>query len=228
MKARIWILVLAAVVALPPAVAQQGAASDEIEYKPPVRGAPARRVGGSSRGIAELPVLSAIAPDHVGRTVSEQPALYWFVSRRTPVRVEITLADAQGAKPVLETSITSAAPGIHRFSLAEHNIRLKPGEEYLWSVSMVFDDKQRSRDIVSQGALMLVAPSAQLKSRLADAPRIAQARLFAAEGIWYDAVAALSEGIEAQPADASLRAQRAALFEQAGLKAAAAYDRRPR
>jgi hypothetical protein len=227
-RIRIWTWALAALCALPQASAQQATATDDIEYKPPVRGAPARRVGGSSRGIGELPVASVIAPDHVGRTISEQPSLYWFVSRRSPVRVEIVLIDSQGAKPVVEASIANAAPGIHRFSLAEKNIRLKPGEEYQWSVSLVFDDKQRSNDVMSQGALMLFAPSAELKARLASLPRAAQAKVLAAEGIWYDAVAALSEAIEENPADAALRAQRAALLERAGLKDAAAFDRRAR
>ena len=39
----------------------------------------------------------------------------------------------------------------------------------------------------------------------------------AGEGIWYDAVSALSVRIDADPGDAILRAQRAALFDQVGL-----------
>jgi hypothetical protein len=226
---RTALAIVLAIALLPQAAAQQKpAASEDIEYKPPARGAPARRVGGSSRGIAEIPTVSVIAPDHVGRTVSDQPALYWFISRRSPVRIEITLVDSQGTKPVVEASIVNAAPGIHHFSLAEQNVRLKPGEEYQWSVSLVWDDRQRSHDVVSQGSLMVIAPSAQLQARLAGLERGAQARVFAAEGIWYDSVAALSEAIEQRPQDAALRAQRARLFEQAGLKEAAAYDRRAR
>jgi hypothetical protein len=190
-----------------------------------VRGAPARRVGGSSRGGDELPMIAVIAPDHVGYTVSDQPSLYWFVSKRSPVRVEITLIDSAGVKPVLETSVTSAEPGIHRFSLAEHNVRLKPEEDYQWSVSLVGDDQQRSNDIVSQGALKLVPPPPQLQSRLAGAPREARAGVYAAEGLWYDAITALSESIARQPADRALRAARAALLEQVGLKDAAAFER---
>lgn len=227
MNASIFALALASLLALSEAFAEQ-VATDDIEYRPPVSAAPARRVGVAVRGIGEIPVVSVIAPDHVGRTVSEQPALYWFVSRRSPVRIKITLIRAQDAKPVVETSIENAAPGIHRFDLAERNVRLKPGEEYQWSVSLVWDDSKRSRDIVSQGSLILIAPSAELKARLAGIARIGQARLFAAEGIWYDAIAALSESIEERPMEGVLRAQRAALFDRAGLKEAAAYDRRPR
>ena len=49
--------------------------------------------------------------------------------------------------------------------------------------------------------------------------------LYAEAGFWYDAIATLSEQIDANPADRDLREQRAALLEQVGLKAAAAYER---
>jgi hypothetical protein len=226
MNARLIAAALALLFVLPDASAQQPASSGTPEYKPPVRGAPARRVGGSSRGAEELPFVAVIAPDHVGHTVSEQPALYWFVSRRSPVRVEITLIDSSGIKPVVETSITSAEPGIHRFSLADHDVRLKPGEEYQWSVSLVADDKQRSNDVVSQGSVQLVAPSPQLQARLAGLPLSAQARVYAAEGVWYDAIAAISESIAREPDNRELRTARAALLEQVDLKDAAAFERR--
>ena len=225
---RIALLAWVVAIGLPlgDALAQAAAATaDDIEYKPPTRGAPARRVGGSSRGTEKLPVIAVLAPDHVGLTVSEQPALFWFVSQATGVRIEITLIDSQGVKPIVETSIARAAPGIYRFSLAEFNVRLKPDEEYQWSVSLVPDEGQRSTDIMSQGAVKLVALPRELAARLAGLPTDAHAKAFASAGIWYDAFAALSEAITRTPADRSLREARAALLDQVGLSFAAAYER---
>jgi hypothetical protein len=51
------------------------------------------------------------------------------------------------------------------------------------------------------------------------------ARLYATAGLWYDTIAALSELIDTRPQDTALRQQRAAVLEQEGLTAAAAYDR---
>src|SRR5262249_9720599 len=51
-------------------------------YKPPLRGAPGGRVGGGTRGsgsVRDVFILSALAPDHMGLTVAEQPSLYWFI-----------------------------------------------------------------------------------------------------------------------------------------------------
>jgi hypothetical protein len=49
---------------------------------------------------------------------------------------------------------------------------------------------------------------------------------YAASGVWYDAVDALSQAIQRNPADRRLRRQRSSLLEQVGLKDAAEFDRR--
>lgn len=196
------------------------------QYKPPVRGAPARRVGGGTRGAEQsLPSLAVLAPDHVGHTVSMQPALYWYLSKPTAVRIELTLVDENATDPVLERTVTDASPGIHRLNLADYAVALKLGEEYQWSVSLIPDPRERSNDIVATTALRRVAIPPALQSGAAGIRREDLPALYAAEGIWFDAVAVISELIAANPADAKLREQRAALLDQAGLAEVAAYDR---
>jgi hypothetical protein len=92
---------------------------------------------------------------------------------------------------------------------------------------VVVDPAQRSRDVVTTGAIMRVEPPAALRESLAAAPPERRAALLAGDGIWYDALATLSEAIGARPDDARLRAQRLAILEQAGLGEAAAFERRP-
>src|SRR5690348_9250287 len=59
-------------------------ASSLPAYTPPTRGAPSRRVGGSSRGTASnLPNVTVLVPDEVALTTSDQPTLYWFLSKPT-------------------------------------------------------------------------------------------------------------------------------------------------
>ena len=43
---------------------QSGA--QDVEYKPPARGAPKARVGGSTRGMTSALTMTVIAPDHTG------------------------------------------------------------------------------------------------------------------------------------------------------------------
>jgi len=233
MKRAAILLMLA--LGLPAAHAQQPPPqpSAEAEAKPPVyvppqRGAPSRRVGGSSRGASDkLPTVMVLVPDHVGLTVSDTPALYWYLSKPTAVRIEVTLVDDRGEAPLIEFAVAKAAgPAVHRIDLARRAVHLKPGIEYQWSVAVVPNPNERSNDVMAGGVLMRVEePATVAARRKAGASKEEIARLLAAEGIWYDSIALYSELIEAQPADRKLRAARAALLEQVGLKEVADFDR---
>jgi hypothetical protein len=200
------------------------AASDPPTYKPPPRGAPSGRVGLGTRSIHPPPQVWALAPDHTGLTTRDQPSLYWYVLKPVASRIEITAFTSQGIKTLLDESVASpVAAGVQRMDLARYGVRLEPGVEYRWSVSLEGDPKQRSNSV----AIEFVAASPALAQRIASTPRTERAAVYAGEGIWYDAIAALGELIEQSPNDAALRMQRAALLEQVGLKEAAAGDKRP-
>lgn len=208
---------------------QVAQASPAPSYVPPLRGAPSRRVGGSSRGVDQtLPFISVVAPDHVGLTISEKPVLYWFISKPTRVMLEITLIDENGVKPMLELPVVQVeGPAIHSLDLARHGIVLKPGMEYQWTVTLVPDAKERSGDVISGGVIKLVTPPPTVREMLAKAnlAELPPATL-AAEGLWYDAIHVLSQKIASQPGNKELRAERAALAEQVGLREIADFDRK--
>jgi Domain of Unknown Function (DUF928) len=201
--------------------------ADTVIYKPPKRGAPGGREGAGTRGFGELPTLAALAPqNHTGLTVQEQPVLYWYLSQETRHPVEVILTDRQSVKPLLDIRLDPPLqPGMQRVRLADYNIRLAPGVLYKWSMSLVLDAAQRSYDVMNAGTIERVELPNQLRGQLAHANKMTTARVYAAEGLWYDAIAALSELIDTMPQDATLRQQRAAVLEQEGLTAAAAYDR---
>jgi hypothetical protein len=164
-----------------------------VVYQPPKRGAPGGRVGGGTRGIQrDVFVLSVLAPDHSGLTISEQPIL----ETRLPAPVQA---------------------GVHRVRLADHNIRLKPGAAYQWSVTVIPDSDRRSKDILAGGTIERVDVPDDLKAKLTTANKSELLSLYAEAGFWYDAVAAISEMIEAAPQDQALRKQRATLLSQVGL-----------
>jgi hypothetical protein len=205
-----------------------GTTAGSPTYTPPQRGAPQRRVGGSSRGPADaLPNVRVLVPDHVALTVSEQPALYWYLSKPSNVRVEIVLLDDKGESPLIEYAVANAAgPAVHRVDLAQHKVMLKPEVEYQWSISVVPNPNERSSDVMAGGALKRVAMPAKIATlRSSGASKEELARSYAAEGIWYDAIALYSELIEQNPKDPKLREARAGLLEQVGLKDIAQFDR---
>jgi hypothetical protein len=152
--------------------------------------------------------------------------LYWYLSQETRHPVEVILTDRQSVKPLLALRLDPPLqPGMQRVRLADYNIRLAPGVLYKWSVALVIDAAQRSYDVMNAGTIERVELPNQLRGQLAHANKMTAARVYATEGLWYDTIAALSELIDTRPQDTTLRQQRAAVLEQEGLTAAAAYDR---
>ncbi|HEU4345454.1 MAG TPA: DUF928 domain-containing protein [Candidatus Binatia bacterium] len=194
-------------------------AADAPVYKPPKRGAPGGRVGGGTRGTQrDVFVLSVLAPDHSGFTTSEQPSLYWFISAPTSLPVELTVMDPQGVKPILETRLSSPVkPGVQQVRLADYNVRLEPGAAYRWFVAVVPDADRRSKDILAGGAIERVETPDELKAKLAQSAKKDMPFVYAEAGIWYDALRAMTELIDAAPQDQELRKQRAAMLAQVGL-----------
>jgi Domain of Unknown Function (DUF928) len=197
-------------------------------YRPPVRGAPASRVGGGSRGTGGITgELSVLAPDHTGLTTRSQPTLYWYLSKPANARLDVTVINDEKIDPLLEQVIgIPKSAGIQSLDLATVGTKLKPGVEYRWFVSLTPDEAQRSNDIVASGTIEYVMPDAGLESQTAKADELTLARIYAEDGIWYDAIDSVSRAIQQNPGDASLHAQRAAMLEQVGLKSAADYDRK--
>jgi hypothetical protein len=200
-------------------------------YKPPkpTRGSFPRNLTGAAtrgRGAADSPLVLALAPDHLGLTVNEQPNLYWFLEKDAAIRVDFTLIDEESVNPLLE--ITVAGPlrgGIHTVRLADHGLSLQPGRWYEWSVAVVTGGRDPSEDRISRGFITRTAVPAGLPAQLEERGPDEAVHVFAESGLWYDAVTALSVGIERHGEKPSLRRARAALLEQVGLTPVASYDR---
>ena len=197
--------------------------AEDFVYKPPMRGAPAARIGGGTRGIGDVALeLVVLAPDHTGLTTKEQPTLYWYVSEAVPSKLEVTLINDENIDPELEEVVaTPGSAGIQSIDLAKTGAKLESGLEYRWFVSVIADPGQRSNDIVASGTIQRISPGSELKARIAGADERSLVRVYAEEGVWYDAIDTLSRLIEKSPDDAALLQQRAALLEQVGLQAAA-------
>ncbi|MBX3331606.1 MAG: DUF928 domain-containing protein [Nitrospira sp.] len=200
--------------------------SKPVLYVPPRKGAPAPglRRGGGTRGMNKsVPMISLLVPDHVGFTLHEQPVLFWFTPTNHNLIYEFTLIADNAETPIIETKLQSPSRGgIQQIRLADYNVKLLPGERYQWSVALVMDPDEPSANVVAKGAIERVDRSKleqPLPSNMgkADAPR-----RYAEAGVWYDALMAISDLMQTNPADVELRQQRASLLEQGGLGEVAA------
>ena len=139
--------------------------------------------------------------------------------------IEFTLIEEQGVRPLLETPIGfPEQPGVQCIRLARYGVFLQQGVEYKWFVALVPDRERRSKDILAWGAIERIAFSEALHAELVSASDEKAPSIFAKAGLWYDALAAISDLIDASPNDTVLRKHRASLLEQVGLTEIARYE----
>ena len=202
---------------------QQMSQGDVPIYKPRKQSTPKGRVGGGIRG-GDGPALYVLAPDHVGFTKDEQPSLFWYLSKPTSLPLEFTLIDGRAVKPVIETKLNAPAqPGVQRISLKDLGIKLEPGVQYKWFVTLQVGAEASSKDVVAGGTIERI-PFLEALPHL-EVPKNGEAVFrYAEAGLWYDAIATISEMIEKTPDDRKLRKQRASLLQQVGLWEVARYD----
>lgn len=194
-----------------------------VKFRPPTTGAPSVRVTGGSRGSGDTTLtLDVLAPDDIGVTTREQPSLFWFQSQPANAKFELTLLQDNKINPLVQVTVErSSKAGIQRMKLSDHGVKLSAGVEYQWVVALVSDPDNRSTDLVASGVIKRIEPAAELKEKIAKAAPVSLPGVYAEAGIWYDALAVLSDQIEAQPENKALRETRADLLRQVGLKAAA-------
>jgi Domain of Unknown Function (DUF928) len=209
-------------------VSSPTAGTAKLFYKPPAAaGNIPARVSGGARGGGTDAVLIAVVPNHVALTTQAQPSLFWFQSKPAKAKFELTVVEPKKPKPLVSLTAPQAdKPGIHRVKLAKHKVELQPDVAYEWSVAIVPDAENRSRDVIAKGVIKRINPPGDLANRVAQMGDLERAEAYAQAGIWYDAFESVSNAIEAHPDDASLRAQRASLLQQVGLSEAAALDKK--
>jgi hypothetical protein len=211
------------------APAAQGAAAVSAApplYRLPKLGKPRGRIGGGRRGpLAGTANLQALVPDHVGGTTAGQPSLYWYLAEPVAegVAIELTLIDERSIDPLVDAKLERpAAPGLQRIRLADYGVTLEPGQEYQWSVSVVPDPEDRSKDVVTTGWIERVPAPAGLAERLASAGPDGAVAIYGEAGLWYDMLDAAAGPVQERPDAEASRRQLAQLLEQAGLPAEAA------
>ncbi len=188
-------------------------------YKPPLRGMPDSRVGGSDRGSdSRYPLITALVPRHTGATVMEQPVLYWHLSRKCDYPIEITILDDTAVGPLWQTQMSPPIEaGIHKIRLSDGKVRLAVGKTYKWFVAIIIDSEHRSKDIVAGGDIERISLSSALQARLSDGSSQENVSTYAEAGIWYDALNTLNDMIAISPDRQHLKAEQAHLLKQVGI-----------
>ena len=217
-----------------PSVAQTGAGDQAVVYVPPKRGAPTGRVSGATRGATsgsastpadKAPRILALAPEGVARTEHEQPTLYWFAASAIADGAELEITADRTLKTLLTMKLPGPiAAGINAIPLAGTAARLATGTVYTWTLTAIVSRSDPMKNEVVSSQIERVSSVHLLHRPPPPSDALATASFYARGGVWYDAIDALSRGLQLAPGNAQLRRARASLLNQGGLATVAAID----
>ncbi|XHX76381.1 MAG: DUF928 domain-containing protein [Stenomitos frigidus ULC029] len=197
----------------------------------PRRGAPTGRIwGGGSRGTCP-PVaqpLTALVPVYElnsegirpswALTVSDRPTFWFYVpyTLTQDLPVEFVLEDSQ-RKDIHKTSLTQngASPGIVRVQWPATAPPLKSGEQYRW----YFLIQCNSIATHVEGVVERLPLPPDLQRQLQGKGLKEQAEIYAANGIWYDALTTLAEFRRSKLGNTDALANWQSFLQSAGLEA---------
>lgn len=206
----------------------------------PDNGAPTGRPrGAAGRGnncALEQPPLTALVPTTEqslgkeqrevtyvwGKTVAEYPTFWFYVpySHASLRSVEFVLQDAEDNN-VYQTPVKlPEIPGVVSLRLPSTSTPLKLGKLYHWFFkTKVGCDVQKPSGIEDyvEGWVQRVPLSPTLARQLETATLQQRLTIYAANGIWYEALTTLAELRLVAPKDATLNAKWAKLLQSAGL-----------
>lgn len=194
------------------------------------KGAPiGRRRGAAGRGncLAVNPPLTALVPaagtlpvsNVWGLTVTKHPTFWFYVpySDTSASSGEFVLQD-EADNDVYRALITlPERPGVVSLRLPSTSAPLELGKLYHWYFKVNCDQQATSGPVFVEGWVQRVTPSPTLESQLAAATPQQQVALYAANGIWHEALTSLAKLRQVNPEDTALTTDWAELLQSAGL-----------
>ncbi len=199
----------------------------KVKYNVPSFGTPRTRAQHAGRGAEGkvLPKIDVLLPDHLAGTLRERPVLFWFISESTDLPCELKFSDDQVKDQLWTRSQRVTQPGIMSVAWPD-DAGLKPDRKFIWGAILIVDAVDTDKNPQASGKLMRVAAPPGLEQNLASATTPVQRfEILADAGLFCDALAEISDAIDANPNNRELRLLRADFLDQAGLTEAAEFER---
>lgn len=178
-------------------------------YSKPVtpRMAP-NQIGGASRGLDGSVTLYA---PRLGKSYTTHPKFYWSAADNQKIKFQ--LMNSAG------DVVYEATPATSHLEYPADAPALTPGETYRWTVQWdpnPLDPTSPPASFILLGGSDRTAITQQLASinGSTKADRIARAKIFVDNQVWYDAISAYSALIEQYPNDQTLRDARSTIYQQ--------------
>jgi hypothetical protein len=203
---------------LPPQTIARGkVASSKILFKPPANDKrPNRTVGAGSRGgqcpqdLASAPVSSELSnqltmmalvpPSNTGLTVSERPTFWMYLPQTSAKQVVLSLQKEDASSHSQWVFPVPSTAGVVGLQPPADAPPLKIGETYQWAVVLVCGDRPNPNDPAIAAWVQRVSPSQSIPQSTA----LDLAAWNGEQGLWYDMLTALGQGLRAKPTHPAL------------------------
>ncbi|HEY9674162.1 MAG TPA: DUF928 domain-containing protein [Waterburya sp.] len=170
---------------------------------PPDIGKPQTTTGGGSRGCesedeqkqptsSQQQKLIALIPSNGwGLTTSDRPTFWFYVAYSRQLSGEFVLQD-EAERTIYQTRLTmTGTPGVVSFSLPSTVAPLEIGKRYRWYFNIYCQPEQVP--VFVEGWIKRAEPNPTLNSQLEKATPQQRVSLYAAEGLWYNALSLSAE-----------------------------------
>jgi len=184
---------------------------------PPDIGEPGQRSEAGSRGCknvdkqfptdAQKQRLTALVPVYsdselvLGTTIAATPTFWFYIPERSPFPAKFVLRDKDG-KLIYQTDVMlSQTPGVVSLPLPKTVAPLEIGKQYRWFLKIYC--KAQDPPAFVEGWIQRISLNPGLKSQLEKATPRDRVALYAANGIWFEALSTASELRHHDPKDNS-------------------------
>jgi hypothetical protein len=181
---------------------------EPIQYRAPadraVRGFPHE----SFRGEASSVSLAAWVPDHVARTATPQPMLFWQIDGRLSDADQLgfVITSETEPEPLYEAKFPDpVGTGRQAIDLGGLGVSLSEDTIYRWTVFVRKRSSDPSEDRIAQGWIQYRSAPASLTQQMGVRETAERAELYAESGYWYDALALLVALREQHPGNEKIR-----------------------
>ncbi|MBD3885420.1 DUF928 domain-containing protein [Phormidium tenue FACHB-886] len=188
-----------------------------------------RSQGGASRGqCQQYQSLTALVPVSQGNvwglTTREHPSFWFYLpsALTAETSIEFVLQD-ETDQELYRTSFTApdTQPGLISLAVPTTAPALEIDKAYSWTLVFYCNPAKPSESVYVQGSIQRTDLSPQQQAQLRATTPLEQARLYAADGIWYEALATLADLHRAQPNQPDIKTAWTALLKQVNLESLA-------
>ncbi|AFY41523.1 DUF928 domain-containing protein [Nostoc sp. PCC 7107] len=139
----------------------------------------------------KIPLTALIPESQLGLTTLSNPALFFYVPQTSAPELELVVQNETEQEVYIQKYKPNNKAGIISIRLPVNSLAVN--KQYKWKLSVICNPTDKSQNKVVAGLIQRVLPELQLVKKLQQATRQERTGLYAAAGIWHDALATVAQ-----------------------------------